>query len=276
MWTGCRKLFSPEAGMIIDFHTHFYPEKIAEKALTAVAGIPGMKACTDGTLNGLKLSMSAAGIDIAVGLPLANTADNVHGVNRWAALHNKLPVVFTGSIHPDSPDPEKTIRWIAGLGLKGIKVHPEYQNFRFSERRLDPIWQACIDNDLFLITHAGGDINFPPPFRSNPAELADFHRRFQKLKLVLAHLGSWGMWNEVDQHLVGLPLYFDTAFIGGYLAPERTADIIRRHGADRILFGTDSPWRDQTESVRFIRSLSLSKDEQEMIFYKNAASLLGL
>ncbi|MHB9138283.1 MAG: amidohydrolase family protein [Victivallaceae bacterium] len=262
--------------MIIDFHTHFYPEKIAEKALTAIAGIPGMKTYTDGTLNGLKLSMSAAGIDIAVGLPLANTSENVHGVNRWAALHNKLPVVLTGSIHPDTSDPEKTIRWIAGLGLKGIKVHPEYQNFRFSERHLDPIWQACIDNDLFVITHAGGDINFSPPFRSNPAELADFHNRFPKLKLVLAHLGSWGMWDEVDKYLVGLPLYFDTAFIGGYLTTERAADIIRRHGADRILFGTDSPWRCQAASMRFIRSLALSVEEQEMIFYKNAALLLEL
>ena len=262
--------------MIIDFHTHFYPEKIADKALSAIAGIPGMKPCTDGTLNGLKVSMRNAGIDISVGLPLANTAENVHGVNRWAALHNKLPVVLTGSVHPEIPAPEITIRWIAELGLKGIKVHPEYQNFRFSDRRLDPIWQACIDNDLFVITHAGGDINFPPPFRSNPAELADFHRRFPALKLILAHMGSWGMWDEVDRHLIGLPLYFATAFIAGYLAPDRTADIIRRHGAGKILFGTDSPWRDQAESVHFINSLSLSEEEKAMVFYKNAALLLGL
>lgn len=263
--------------MIVDFHTHFYPEKIAEKALSVVAGIPGMSPpCTDGTLNGLIASMQRAGIDISVGLPLANTAENVHGVNRWAALYNKLPVILTGSIHPDTPEPEKVIRWIAGLGLKGIKVHPEYQNFRFSERRLDPVWRACIECGLFVITHAGADINFQPPFRSNPEELADFHKRFPELKLILAHMGSWGMWDEVDKHLVGLPVYFDTAFISGYLTPERTADIIRRHGHDKILFGTDSPWRDQAEAVKFIKDLPVSLETQEKIFYKNAAGLLGL
>ncbi|MFA7229715.1 MAG: amidohydrolase family protein [Victivallaceae bacterium] len=262
--------------MIIDFHTHYYPEKIAGKAIEAVASIPGMQAYTDGTLNGLLKSMDVAGIDLCLGLPLANTPDNVRGVNRWAAINNNSPVYLLGSIHPDTPEPEKMIEWIAGQGLRGIKIHPEYQQFSFDEERLFPIWEACIEHNLFVLTHTGNDINFPPPARSNPRQLAAFHRRFPELKLVLAHLGSWGMWNEVSEQLAGLPVYFDLAFTVGYLSQEDLLRLIRQLGTDRVLFGTDSPWRDQKTEVEYFQALPLTDEEKSCIFYRNAVGLLGL
>lgn len=262
--------------MIIDFHTHFYPEKIAGRALSALTGFPGMAPFTDGTLNGLTASMRNSGIAMSLGLPLANTPDNVHGINRWAALHHKPPCLLTGSIHPDVPEPGKVVRWISSLGLGGLKLHPEYQNFRFSERRLWPVWEACLECDMFVITHAGADACFRPPFHSNPAELAELHRNFPELKLALAHLGSWGMWDEVEQHLCGLPVYFDTAFIAGYLPPEQAARIILRHGADKVLFGSDSPWQDQATAVQYIKSLPLPPEAQAQILCRNAMKLLKL
>lgn len=262
--------------MVIDFHTHYYPDKIAERALDSIVSVPGIEPATDGTRDGLIESMKDAGIDLSLGLPLANTSDNVRGINRWAALNNRPPVLLLGSIHPAMSDPLPMIEWIAANNLKGIKVHPEYQDFSFDDPKLFPVWESCIENDLLVLTHAGGDIKFSAPFRSNPQSLATFHRRFPKLKLVLAHMGSWGMWDEAEQHLLGLPVYLDLAFTLGILDAAQLTRMIRSHGADRVLFGTDSPWRDQREELSKFTSLPLTEAERELILWKNAAELLSL
>ncbi len=262
--------------MIIDFHTHYYPDKIADRALSSIISVAGMKPATDGTRTGLLASMNESGIDLSLGLPLANTPDNVRGINRWAALNNQSPILLLGSIHPAMSDPVPAIKWIADNNLKGIKIHPEYQDFTFDDPRFFQIWEACIEYDLLVLTHAGGDINFSAPFHSNPRSLAAFHRRFPKLKLVLAHMGSWGMWEEVEQHLLGLPVYMDLAFILGMIDSGKLTNMIRRHGANRILFGTDSPWRSQNEELQKFMRLPLTETEQELILWRNAAELLSL
>ncbi|MDD5727678.1 MAG: amidohydrolase family protein, partial [Victivallales bacterium] len=223
--------------MIIDFHTHYYPEKIVERALRCAEGA-GIKAVTDGTRDGLMESMRRAGIDYSLALPLANTPDNVRGINRWAQLHNRAPVFLLGSIHPFAKKPLELIRQIADMGFKGIKVHPEYQDFYFEDEELFPVWEACIENRLFVLTHAGKDINFPPPYKTSPAGLAQFHKRFRELRLVLAHLGSFEMWDESEELIAGLPVYLDLAFTLGHIPDEQLVRIIRKHGAERVLFGT--------------------------------------
>lgn len=261
--------------MVIDFHTHCYPEKVVAKALGAVQG--RLKPATDGTRSGLIASMREAGIDYSLALALVNNPANTAGVNRWAAAENRAPVFFTGSIHPADPAPVATLESIARAGLKGIKLHPEYQQFEFSEERLFPLWERCIELGIFVVTHAGYDIMFPPPWHTDPERLAAFHRRFPELRLVLAHLGSMTMWDEVEKYLVGLPVSFDLAFLTpDYIDPARLVRIIRRHGAERILFGTDSPWCSQKEQLDFIRSLPLTREELELILWKNAATLLEL
>jgi uncharacterized protein len=262
--------------MIIDFHTHYYPDALAARALEEFNSIDGFQAATDGTRAGLELSMQQAGIDISLALPLAWHAEKVDGINRWAALHNQHPVYLLGTAHPDVDDPEQVIRKVAEYGLKGIKLHPEFQEFTFDELRVEKIISACIKYNIFILTHAGCDIKFPPPPNSDPKRLAQLHHRFPELKLVIAHFGSWGMWDEVEQHLIGLPVYLDLAFIAGYIDEQKLVEMIRRHGAKWVLFGTDSPWRDQAEYVKFVRHLPLSQTEKELIFWRNATGLLDL
>ncbi|MDD3117603.1 MAG: amidohydrolase family protein [Victivallales bacterium] len=260
---------------VFDFHVHCYPEKVAERAIGAVGPL-GLHPSFDGTMAGLKRSMTEAGITASLNLPLANTPKNIRGINAWAAANNAAPVYSLGSIHPADPHPDRTLSWIRSLGLKGIKLHPEYQRFRIDDPRLHPIWEGCIANGLFVLTHAGNDIAFDPPANSNPAMLAELHRRYPALTLVLAHLGSWGMWQDVETHLAGLPVYLDLAFTLGSIDDELLLRIIARHGAAHILFGTDAPWQSQRESLEKFLALPLREEEKELILYDNAARLLGL
>jgi len=233
-------------------------------------------AYADGSLSGLRRSMEKAEISISLNLPLATSPDSVRGLNRWAQLNNNAPVYSLGSIHPECKNTDELACSIKDMGLKGIKMHPEYQEFNVLEKRLEKVWEACVKHDLFVLLHAGGDLRFPPPFRSRPSDFAELHKRFPKLRIVLAHLGSWKMWDETERELAGLPIYMDMAFTPGFLPDEKIMSIIKKHGADRILFGTDSPWRDQATEVKKVNSLPLSSTEKSMIFYKNAAKLLAI
>lgn len=259
--------------MVIDFHAHIYPDKVAAKAVEACA--ERLPAYADGTRAGLEASMREAGIDLSVCLTVVNAPANSANINAWAVRENRAPFVMTGSVHPDEPDPIATVEAVAAAGLPGIKVHPEFQNFRFDEERLFPVWERCRELGLFVITHVGWDALFEPPYRSGPEALAAFRRRFPELKLILAHLGGMAMWDEVEAHIAGLPVYLDLAMATPeYIGEEQLLRIIRAHGAERILFGTDSPWCGQKTQLDFIRSLPLTPEELEQILHRNAAGLL--
>ncbi|OGV53632.1 MAG: hypothetical protein A2X49_06165 [Lentisphaerae bacterium GWF2_52_8] len=262
--------------MIFDFHVHYYPDTLAGRALSLAASNPDIHAFTDGTYSGLLGSMRESGIDFALNLPLSSTADNVKGLNRWAALHNQAPVFSLGSIHPATENPSAVIAGLKEMGLKGIKLHPEYQDFSPLEERVRPIWDACEEHGFFVLTHAGADVNFPPPPKSRPRDFARLIDRHPQLKLVLAHMGSWGLWDESESELLGRNLYLDLAYVTDFLPAERLTKMIRSHGADKILFGTDSPWRSQSAAIAAVRALPLGEDEKELIFHKNAFKLLGL
>ncbi len=262
--------------MIIDFHTHYYPDKIVDRAIEHAAQFLKTTPATNGTRGALVKSMQKTGIDYSLALPLANTPDNVRGVNRWAQINNQAPVFLLGSIHPRTKNPEKMISQIAAMGFKGVKMHPEFQDFCFEDESLFPIWEACIENDIFVLTHAGGDIAFSSPYRSDPRRLKAFHERFKELKLVLAHLGSWGMWDSVEEFIVGLPVYLDLAFTLGKINDEQLVRIIRNHGAERVLFGTDSPWCAQDEALKYFQNLPLTESEKDRILGLNAAKFLDI
>lgn len=261
--------------MIIDFHTHMYPEKIRERAMAAIPA--PYRAAIDGSRNGLLKSMELNEIDLAVNLPLVNTPRNARGVNAWAEMEDHGPIRMLGSLHPEDPDWRENLERICDRGTPGLKLHPEYQLFTYEDERFFPIWEACEEKGLFLLTHAGFDICFAPPYKTDPERLAQFHHRFPGLKLVLAHLGGMKMWDDVEKYLTGLPVYLDTAMIDEHwITREQMTRIIRKHGADRILFGSDSPWKDQGSCIRFIRSLDLTDTEKAAILGENAAKLLKL
>ena len=92
-------------------------------------------------------------------------------------------------------------------------------------------------------------------------------------RLILAHMGSYEMPDEVLGKICGKPVYMDTAAVLD-LYPEKCTEIIRKHGADRILFATDSPWKAQDEYCRLFDNLPLSKSEKEKILCENAERIL--
>ena len=262
--------------MIIDFHTHFYPEKIVEKALATAREKANIIPALDGRRNSLLDSMSRAGIDRSVGLPLVTAPGKGPGITAWAAENNSGAITMLGSVHPRDEDFAQTLLMSKDADFPGIKVHPEYQSFSFDETELDPVWQLVCDLDMFLITHAGEDSGFAPPYHSNPKSLRKFHDRFPRLKLVLAHAGSWRQWEDVHEYLAGCNIYFDLAFVGEILPREQYKKLVLALGIENCLFGTDSPWCDQIHALELLHDLKLGSYAEEMLHAGNACKLLKM
>ena len=279
--------------MIIDFHTHTFPEKIAKRALKGLSDSSRAVPYTDGTASSRLNSMEKAGINISVNLPVATKAHQVEGINNIAIDMFREDftegIVEFGSMHPECGNVKEELKRIAKIGVKGIKIHPAFYQLDICDNRIKEIIYEAQSLDLIVLTHAGWDIGFPEANYIPVKSLLEIDKEIAPKKMVLAHMGGWNDWETVESDLAGSDYYFDTSFSIGKINarpdledPMRTynmqdEDFVRlckKHGIEKILFGTDSPWSEQKEYVDKIKSLNFTDEEKEMIFHKNAERLL--
>lgn len=265
--------------MIIDFHTHTFPDAISERTVAYLAQKGGLPPHRGGTAEELRRSMKAGGIDVSVVLPVATLPKQERSINALSAAENgRGGLYYAGGIHPDCADVGGTLDFIKKSGLFGIKLHPDYQGVHFDDERYLRILDAAFDRGLYVVTHAGVDVGFRDHVHCTTDMILNVLEKLggkAEDRLILAHLGGYEAPDEVLQRLCGLPVYMDTAAVLE-LYPDKCLDIIRAHGADRILFATDSPWADQGEYVRIVKSFGLGREEEEMILHKNAERILGI
>lgn len=265
--------------MIIDFHTHTFPDAIAQKTISLLEKRCGQKAYTNGTLDGLLLGMKTGNVDISVIQPVVTKPEQFKTINETAAKINETyrdTLISFGGIHPESANYKEELRTIQSMGLKGIKLHPDYQNTFIDDMKYMHIIDYASELDLITLVHAGLDVGLPDIIHCSPKAARNVIEQVHPEKFILAHLGGCDMWEEVQRDLVGLNVYLDTAVIYGRISNEQFLDIVRQHTADRILFATDSPWCDQKSSVTWMDKQSLTEEEKNKIFYANALKLLRL
>ena len=128
---------------------------------------------------------------------------------------------------------------------------------------------------LVTVTHAGEDIGFPDDVHCTMESIRRVLDEVRPQKLVLAHCGGFRSWEYVEEWIAGREVYLDTAFTFDFIQKETFLGIVDRHGADKILFATDSPWSGQAESLEYLENLHLDKEDFENILGKNAQKLLG-
>ena len=282
--------------MIIDFHTHTFPDKIAPAAVAKLQETAGIPAWTDGTAAGLAASMKKAGVDLSIVLPVATSPKQVPGINDKAAEANRHTAetgIFSfGCIHPDYEDWHSELQRLRDLGLKGFKIHPVYQRTHIDEPKFLRLLERAGELDLIIAAHCGVDMGYPGLDFCTPRQIRQAIRQLGPLKFVAAHLGGWKNWDQVADELADLPIWFDTAFCGGTITPltedslpeeerkllreEEFIRLVRLYGANRIVFGTDSPWTDQLQSIQWIQALDITEEEKTAILGENCRKLLGL
>ncbi len=269
--------------MLIDFHTHIFPDKIAGATINKLASNSGSRPSTDGTVKGLLDALNRANADIAISLPVLTKPTQFESVLSFAISINeqfknseKRIISFAG-MHPDCEDVEQKMLKIKQAGIKGIKIHPDYQQTFIDDERYVNIIKCAKKHDLIVVTHSGVDDGYVgQPVRCPVDRILNVLEKVEYDKLVLGHFGAHKMWDEVYEKLAGKNVYFDTAFTLHEIDNELFKKIVNRHGADKILFATDCPWRDIEKDYEIFSSFALKKDDFENITYKNALKLLNL
>lgn len=263
--------------MVIDFHTHCFPDHLAERAVGRLSRVGGgLMPYTDGTLDGLRQRMAQDGVDMSVVLNIATNAKQQHNVNDFAAsIDNGKDIVAFGSVFPGAEDAFEELERIKELGLKGVKFHPEYQQFAVDDPRWKPLYRKISDLGLITVFHSGVDYGFPPPYGCMPEGLASVLDCFET-PVVAAHWGGLQYGEDVLRHLCGRNVYLDTSFGYGRLSKYHAEMIVEKHGVDRLLFATDAPWHTAALEWRLLDTLGLSETDREKIACRNAKRLLGI
>ncbi len=279
--------------MIIDFHTHTFPEKVSSNIVDHLGKVAHIKPFTNGSVGGLRASMDLAQVNYSVNLPVMTSPDQVEKINNSMIISNedwrRHGIISFGGIHPDYEDYKSELRRLRENHIPGIKLHPAYQNVDLDDIRMMRIIDYASEQGLIVLVHAGIDIGIYDHNYSSVSHILKVLHEVHPDKLVLAHMGNWGCWDEVEHYLAGAPVWLDTAFSIGPITPNPNQNeipytrileeddfirLVRKHGTEHVLFGTDSPWKDQLDYVDRTQALPLSDDEKNKIFSENAISLL--
>jgi predicted TIM-barrel fold metal-dependent hydrolase len=263
---------------MFDAHCHIYPDAIAAKAVEGIDRFYDHVPFDhhDGTTGTLVKVGKEAGISHYLVHSVATTPRQVSGINRFIASEvTASDGAFTGlgTMHPDSEHPEQDFSELADLGLKGVKLHPDFQRFEADSRKAMRIYGLCAEAGLPVLVHTG-DYRFN---YSNPDRIVGILRAFPKLKFVGAHFGGWSMWDEAVKRLPRFTNFYVDCSSSLYLmTAARAKEIIDAFGANRVLWGSDYPmWESKAEMERFER-IDLTDEQKDLILYKNASKLLGV
>lgn len=264
---------------VIDCHCHVYPDNIAPKAVSGISEFYDLEETEDlksrGTVANMQQREHAAGIYHQIIFSVATTPHQVKSINRFianAVSGSEKNLTGLGTVHPDSPDIKQDIDEIINLGLKGIKIHPDFQQIAADDLRFFKVYEYC-EGRLPLLIHCG---DYRKNY-SNPENIAPILENFPCLTVVGAHLGGWSVWDEAVKVLP----YYNNFFVDcssslQYLKPERALEIIRSYGAEKVMFGTDYPLWDPEESYKSFLSLNLTEEEKEQITHLTAEKIFGI
>ena len=260
--------------MKIDAHAHIFPEKIAEKAAIGIGEFYHLTMENDGTLSTLLRLSDEAGVDRCIVQSVATVPHQVESINNFIAECVKLypdRLIGFGALHPDYEDIAGETERIVSLGLKGIKLHPDFQQFQIDDEKVFPIYEQAEKHGLPILFHVG---DYRYDF-SGPKRLRRAVDMFPKMKVIGAHFAGWSQWDEAQELFNDGRIYVDLSSSLYDMTPERAAELIHSFGADKVMFGTDYPmWKPEEEVKRFL-SLPLTEREQEMIAHKNFEAFLA-
>lgn len=258
---------------VVDFHAHAFHDKIAEKAAQNLNEYYGIPLAGNGRFQVVLDSMRENRIDKLVVHATATKPKQVEPINDYVASLIAPDIIGFGTLHRDYEGYVAELSRIRALGLRGIKLHPVFQGFKIDDAAMLPVYECIAALGLPILMHMG-DKNCD---NATPWRLASVLDKVPGLTVIAPHLGGYAEWEDAKKYILGREnVYLDTSSAIRFMEPEQARDIIRAHGADRVLFGTDYPLALHKEELELFDRLGLDEEEAEGILWKNAYRLLNL
>lgn len=284
--------------MIIDSHAHIFPKAVIENVsakpdLAKELDLQIERAQKRLSVADLTRDAGGAGVEVSLLLPTA-TRDNVEKVNRAFQELTQVDksILTAGTLHPLYPDNAKELERFRSLDIRAIKFCSFSQGFDLGAsgtRDLFDLIQHHNQRDSFrffvvLDTFFKADRYFgtPKAYLTTPERLGRLAKDFPDIDFVGAHMGGLAApFDEVLAHLpAGDNLYLGTSNAAHTLTEEEFVILLKRHGPERVLFGTDWPWFDQREEMeridRLLDAAEFNAGEKARVFGGNAVRLLGM
>lgn len=252
----------------IDTHAHIFPEKIEKKAVESISKFyeeTPMK--HSGSVEELLKSGNKIGVEKYLVFSTATKAEQVKSINDFIISQiNTYPMfIGLGTIYKGFEDYKDELLKLKNAGINGVKLHPDFQKFRFDDPDLYPIYDTLSELNMFVMTHAG-DYRYQ---YSNPQKIADIAKKFKKLNIIAAHFGGWSEWDIANQFLNLENVYFDTSSTMGFKGLQPAKNAFKSFDNTHIFFGTDFPMWDHVDELNFLKKLNLSDKIFEDVMYNN-------
>ena len=274
--------------MFIDCHMHAFADNIADKAVEQLKEYYHVPAPYTGRVSEVMSVAAEVKLDGLVLLVAATRPTQVKPANNWVlsmrdaylqerkALSPTNPaprIAHFGTYHPDDPNWLAEVRRLRAAGIRGIKIHPEFQGIDLADPKLNDFFEE-VKNDFVLLIHVGDPVVSPDNF-STPKKIARILDDFPGIKIIAAHLGGYRFWEEAYGCLAGRDVYLDTSSSLCYMDLDLARKIISKHGTDKILFGSDFPLHSPADEAAIIHRIPwLTASDKEKILGLNCAELL--
>ncbi len=260
---------------VVDFHVHAFADKIAKKAAENLRDYYLMPLVGDGTFDVIYNRAKKASVDKMVIHAVATKQTQVEIINNYVTdvvKSSPETLIGFGTIHRDFDDYKNEIKRVRDMGLKGIKLHADFQGFNIDDEKMMFVYEEIIKQNLPILFHMGDR----KVDSSSPKRLANVLNKFPEMRAIAAHMGGVFRWGESEEYLVGRNVFFDTSSTLFEIGDEKFVSMVRAHGADKIFFGTDYPLSDYEHEFAAFDRLDLKDDEKAKIFYKNAYDFFGI
>lgn len=269
---------------IIDTHAHIFPTKIAAAAARATAVFyetaqtptrPSLEhmIAHGGTSEELLACAREAGISKLLVFSCATKAEQVDSIINFIVRECEAHPEFigAGTMHIDYPNFEGACNRMLSLGIRGIKLHPDIQQFRVDDERLLPLYEIMQAKGMYLISHTGDNrYQF-----SNPDKLLRLAKMFPKMNFICAHFAGWSEWDTARNIMRRENIYMDTGSTIGFSSPETAKKAFSAFDHTHIFFGSDYPMWDPKTELESILRLGLPDEVLEGVLHKNFERFLG-
>lgn len=261
---------------LIDCHVHAFPDFLADKAIGKLSKNCGYMPATNGTFDDTLKVQKTWDCQHMILLNIATAPEYVENVNNFLIEKNGNGVYSFGSIHPKYNNFKEEIDRLEKNGIKGVKFHPDYQEFNIDDKEVYPVYQELADRGMIILFHSGFDPAYEGSTRSHVKRGGKMAQDFQGAKIVFAHLGNLTGMDDTYKYLVGKDVYFDISMAIRYYSNAEIEKFIKSHDINKFLYATDCPWSDGKETQKMVNSLAISQEDKEKIFYRNAEKLLNI
>lgn len=266
---------SSYTGPIIDTHFHLEPGSERPSLQETLAALDEIRAHGGVATAGLIVVAQKDDLEFT-------RSENDRAVELSRASEGRF--FAFGSVHPGDGDAAiAELERIAGLGVRGLKLHPNSQVFDVASPEVTRVVKRAAELGLVLLFDAYSP--FDPGQTGKFVKLAIAH---PTARFILAHMGGprffdmaiFGILKEypkIYQRNVWLELSaVSHMVVGSPSLTEQLRHTCRLVGIDRVLFGSDYPVVAPAQAVADVHALGFDAEEERSILHDNAAALFAL